>query len=345
MPALPRAPAQQQDIPTVPRMQAGRASTARENDRWSLKDVSTIYGYGFRSEDDTLTLEIYFVQERPKIVLEFFVGHPTEPIRPRASSSGHPMSVRALDRVVSKLQTCSDEHACYDQANTTLPRRILALDASHRTVSVRVVEKDGSTARDKYATLSHCWGQGWRCTLNKANLEDRKAGVPWKELPKTFQDAIRFCLRRDLHYLWIDSLCIIQDDPGDWQLESAKMADTYQNSYITLAATAAATRGIGMFPKKVYVLHGGPSPSVSLDLPAVYEVHAREPATHEGWAFQERLLSPRALHFCKEEMVWECRSVTGCECGSMPTLPNIKEHFTLGLWTGHRPKIRSPWPK
>ncbi|KAK8066653.1 HET-domain-containing protein [Apiospora hydei] len=327
-----------------------RGLQAKEDSSWSLKDVSTVYGYGFRSEHDTLTLEIYFVQERPKVVLEFFVTDFTKPlqceaIRPRASMNGHPMSARALNWVISKLQTCNDEHACYGQAKTPLPRRILALDASHRTVSVKVVEKDGSTAREKYAALSHCWGQGLRCTLTKANLEDMKAGVPWKELPKTFQDAIRFCLRLDLHYLWIDSLCIIQDDPGDWQVESAKMADIYQNSYITLAATAAASGDIGMFPRKS---RWSKEPKVSFTdssgsiswigvrhrlshwtFPMSTKSMRENPLLTRGWAFQERLLSPRVLHFCNEELVWECRSITTCECGSMPVLPSIKQQFAV----------------
>ncbi|KAK8017326.1 hypothetical protein PG993_013652, partial [Apiospora rasikravindrae] len=326
-----------------------RGLQAKEDGSWSLKDVSTIYGYGFRSEYSTLTLEVYFIQHRPKLLLEFFdPGHKKslqwEAIRPRTSISGHPMSIRALAWVKSKLQTCIDEHNCCDQAKTLLPRRILALDASHRCISVRVVQHD-SAVDGRYAALSHCWGQGLPCTLTKANLGDREAGVSWKELPKTFQDAIRYCLRLDVHYLWIDSLCIIQDDPGDWQSESAKMADIYQNAYITLGATAAASGSIGLFPQKSrwskeprlqVAQSAGHAVSIGVrrglshwTYPMSEKLAGENPLLARGWVFQERLLSPRVLHFCKEEMVWECRSVTSCECGSMPVLPNSKGHLTL----------------
>ncbi|KAG4433188.1 hypothetical protein IFR05_011323 [Cadophora sp. M221] len=61
------------------------------------------------------------------------------------------------------------------------------------------------------------------------------------------EDAIEVAKRLGLRYLWIDSVCIIQDDEEDWERESSKMADVYQNSYITIAATCAADSSVGMF--------------------------------------------------------------------------------------------------
>ncbi|KAK6849256.1 hypothetical protein PG995_013089 [Apiospora arundinis] len=230
----------------------------KEDDSWSLKDVSTLYGYGFR-DDNTLILEIYFIEDRPRAVLEFYhAGHhdgirgqplPWKAIKPRTPFTSHPMSDQALSWVKSKLQTCIDTHECYDRANSHLPHRILAFDASDECISVRLMVSEPATS-DKYAALSHCWGQSLRCKLTSANLEDRKVGIPWEELPRTFQDAIRYCLRLDIHYLWIDALCIIQDYPEDWQRESAKMAEIYGNSFITLAATAAACGDDGLLPEE-----------------------------------------------------------------------------------------------
>ncbi|PQE03115.1 heterokaryon incompatibility protein [Rutstroemia sp. NJR-2017a BVV2] len=55
----------------------------------------------------------------------------------------------------------------------------------------------------------------------------------------TFQNAVQITRALGLRYLWIDSLCIIQDDKDDWQFESAKMANIYLGSCVTIAATAS----------------------------------------------------------------------------------------------------------
>ncbi|KAK6833331.1 heterokaryon incompatibility protein [Apiospora arundinis] len=262
----------------------------KQDDSWSLKDVSTLYGYGFR-DDNTLILEIYFIEDRPRAVLEFYhAGHhdgicgqplPWKAIKPRTPFTSHPMSDQALSWVKSKLQTCIDTHECYDRANSHLPHRILAFDASDECISVRLMVSEPATS-GKYAALSHCWGQSLRCKLTSANLEDRKVGIPWEELPRTFQDAIRYCLRLDIHYMWIDALCIIQDYPEDWQRESAKMAEIYGNSFITLAATAAACGDEGLFPKEPRLVE---EPVVCWKDPTghVFDLGVRRRRTH--WSF------------------------------------------------------------
>ena len=39
----------------------------------------------------------------------------------------------------------------------------------------------------------------------------------------------------DIRYLWIDSLCIVQDDPADWEAEAARMKDFYAEILFTIA--------------------------------------------------------------------------------------------------------------
>lgn len=78
-----------------------------------------------------------------------------------------------------------------------------------------------------------------RCTTVNSNMASRLAGIPWNELPNLFQHALDFTHKLDVEYLWIDSLCIIQDDETDWNLESTKMAGIYENAKLTLAASCA----------------------------------------------------------------------------------------------------------
>ncbi len=71
----------------------------------------------------------------------------------------------------------------------------------------------------------------------RANIEQMKTKIVFESLPKTFQDVISIARRLGIQYVWIDSLCIIQTDLLDWELESAKMSDIYANAYLTIAAS------------------------------------------------------------------------------------------------------------
>lgn len=73
------------------------------------------------------------------------------------------------------------------------------------------------------------------------------AGFLISSMPRTFQEAIEVCRSLDIKYLWIDSLCIIQDSAEDWLSEAVRMADIYSNAYINLAGTASETSDTGLF--------------------------------------------------------------------------------------------------
>lgn len=73
--------------------------------------------------------------------------------------------------------------------------------------------------------------------------------IPWAELPNTFQDAITVTRMLGLKYIWIDSLCIVQDDAQDWEREAAKMAIIFEAAYVTIAATAASNGSVCIFLK------------------------------------------------------------------------------------------------
>lgn len=82
-----------------------------------------------------------------------------------------------------------------------------------------------------YVTLSHCWGQTdsiHSIQTERHNLRDHKKVIKFLSLPKTFQDAVTLCRELGIKYLWIDSLCIIQNDEADWVTESAKMGSIYE---------------------------------------------------------------------------------------------------------------------
>jgi hypothetical protein len=152
---------------------------------------------------------------------------------------------------MTRLKVCERKHSCHSHSATTLPKRTLSFQKSmDGRIDVKLVEN--SMEKGRYIALSHCWGSAQHCTLTSKTLPEFKFSIPWHILPKTFQDAIIFSTKLDVYYIWIDALCIIQDAPTDLEIESAKMADIYQDSYLTLAATGSSNDVGGCFPRGEY---------------------------------------------------------------------------------------------
>jgi len=87
-------------------------------------------------------------------------------------------------------------------------------------------------------------------TTTKDTLPERYSGILWQNLPLSFQDAITATAELGIRYLWIDSLCIVQDDATDWSEQSSKMAEIYANSYINIALTRLADGHSGCFSER-----------------------------------------------------------------------------------------------
>ena len=79
----------------------------------------------------------------------------------------------------------------------------------------------------RYATLSHCWGDLKLVNLTKDNFKSFCDEIPGSALSRTYSDAFEIVRYFGLDYIWIDSLCIMQDDSWDWHKESALMSDVY----------------------------------------------------------------------------------------------------------------------
>lgn len=121
------------------------------------------------------------------------------------------------------------------------------------------------------------------------------------------------------------------------------MASIYQNAFVTLAATTSSSGSEGCFsmhhkPVREHKLYHGASKTEALSVreklkhwpvsPTKVSTQLY-PLLSRGWAFQERYLSPRVLHFCQQELVWECREETVCECGGISTTRNSHERLLL----------------
>lgn len=174
-----------------------------------------------------------------------------------------------------------------------------------------------------YLTLSYRWAKDPTVLLLESRLDAFRQGASISNLPKTFQDAITVARRLSTRYLWIDSLCIIQDSPEDWARESVLMHDFYANSACNIAASASESPNGGLFRnRKAEDVALG---YFTVDLPNLgpknFEIWDQYymnrltygPLTDRGWVFQERVLSPRVLHFSSTQIVWECFEMNKCE--------------------------------
>ena len=134
------------------------------------------------------------------------------------------------------------------------------------------------------------------------------------------------------HVPRIDSLCIIQDDVQDWQVESATMASIYNNAFLVIGANCAGSSDAGFMAAKGDAVPNYFIAEVENDDGSLSKVYARDsmphhdvvgpesyytkqgPLSNRGWALQEQLLSRRMVHFENIELFWECRTLMGCEC-------------------------------
>ncbi|KAK6606012.1 heterokaryon incompatibility protein [Botrytis cinerea] len=153
-------------------------------------------------------------------------------------------------------------------------------------------------------------------TLTTKNLEAFQQGLPISQLSKTFRDTVdvgkRLLRDFNVRYIWIDSLCIIQDSKPDWENEAPKMSQVYGNAFCCIAATSATDGSKGLFSPRNSMVEEVirininrsrypylPSPvSITILNKDKWLQFIREaPLNQRGWVVQERALTKRALQF------------------------------------------------
>ncbi|KXJ94985.1 heterokaryon incompatibility protein-domain-containing protein [Microdochium bolleyi] len=224
------------------------------------------------------------------------------------------------------LMGCSQNHsACASNIDANFrPSRLLYLGNPMGQVRLHTMAEYPEIL--EYMTLSHCWGPERSCSnkLLRSNIESFYEAVPDDALPQTFQDAIRVARHLGSKYLWIDSLCIIQDSVQDWNTESAMMGEIYRNSQCNIAATQALDSYEGcLYPRNPRVVQPEPLPQpedgedyetdndVCLyngsDPDRPYNLYTR------AWVLQEVLLAPRTLDCGRTQLYWRCDAMRASE--------------------------------
>lgn len=163
---------------------------------------------------------------------------------------GSDQNFRIAQNWISDCRNNHDPVTCPALADVELPTRLIDVGASEVYESMHLIETSRKE-RGRYLALSHCWGpEGTkRFVTSSQTLSSRLASISLDDMPPNFSDAVIITRRLGFRYLWIDSLCIIQDSKSDWEIESQKMGRIYTNAALTLAAAAAISSDGGMLTK------------------------------------------------------------------------------------------------
>lgn len=185
-------------------------------------------------------------------------------------------------------------------------------------------------------------------------MEKLAEGASISILPRTFQDAIKVCRHLEIRYIWIDSLCIVQDDIYDWERESKLMSEIYSRAACNIAADDNTSSDDGLFRTRptqttIPLLYISPDKwkpaayrrwgragipagcSFLIEFSQWDDLIDKAPLNQRAWVFQERILAPRVLHFTKDQLLWECGSLIASETypQGMPFTSMWKSDFKM----------------
>lgn len=275
----------------------------------------------------------------------------------------------ALSWAKERLADCLENHALCRTTSSFVPTRLIDVRAINAQGDIALREKGQVPQGSAYVALSHCLGPNPRkeikCFTLPSNLASQLRRIPWTSLPRTFQDAVDLTRRLGLRFLWIDCVCIVQDDPDEYDWEVSRMFHVYHNARLTLAAQQGRTPGEGIYSKstperETYITLPQEVASrlaeedcrfdsqaaikmVGLQTDYVCPTYSRNferkydsaPLFTRAWVFQERLVSPRVLVFAASDLAWECKTTTTCECRreALPDRPDngVKVKYSKAL--------------
>ncbi|KAI1654949.1 HET-domain-containing protein [Daldinia decipiens] len=337
-----------------------------------LASLETIHWMVLHQEEDLFRLQYKLPESEKWVGLHYYTKDAHDPLsgifKPASDLEPNTASEKYLDQMKGWIDYCNEKHdICRSRLNTYLPTRVLDV---LRDPDFVFVYEPIDTDKGPYIALSHCWGGAVSSITTTETLNEKKDGISVESLPRTFQDAIFVTRKLQCRYLWIDSLCIIQDSLEDWKNEASRMADVYGNSYVTIAATASADSNGGLFYRhdildarhtaKRCTEAGQPvivnvRPTLEhtpyfFSTPYGLDPSRRAPLLERSWCFQEYLLSPRVLSFTQWEILWVCLSKRSCNCGTynenireIVSSSDLKARFDSQLLKSSSKELRLLW--
>lgn len=174
--------------------------------------------------------------------------------------------------------------------------------------------------RSHYTALSYCWGGPQAFTTTTQSYPDFVRGVSLETMPKTIQDAVQVTQQLDIRYLWVDALCIIQDDAMDVATEINTMTAVFKNVVVVISAEVASSVQEGFLKQELPVSaiklpYNDPDLNSSVRGQYVWLVD-EDPRkvtdiSTRGWVFQEFMLARWLLIYTRHGPIWSCISEQG----------------------------------
>ncbi|KAK4225661.1 heterokaryon incompatibility protein-domain-containing protein [Podospora fimiseda] len=187
-----------------------------------------------------------------------------------------------------------------------------------------------------YVTLSYCWGEKQELLTTKENLSDHLEEIPKHRLPETIANAVDLCRALGVRYLWVDSLCILQDDDEEKLVEIGNMSSICQSSTFTIIATSAEKVSDGFLGgnqidiRLPLYIDQSTLGTIQLAVERWWDTGAsyNQPGFRRAWMFQEYLLPPRALVFNSSQVLLKCQGISD---GALTPILDTNIKFYVGI--------------
>jgi len=236
-------------------------------------------------------------------------------------------SAETRSRITTWIEQCTDTHdICKEgQEVAWLPSRLLEISDVRGDLYLRLRDRS-ELQSGRYCTLSHRWGASGSKSLqlNADSLSSFRNGIAVSILKPAFRDMVDLTWRLGLRLIWIDCMCIIQDNSQDWRDESALMGKVYANSWLNVSANAKKASRAGLYAARCvsrnlarFCAQYDESGEVTIwTVTAQFEWSEEveeAPVNTRAWVLQERILSPRIVHMSSNQVYWECRQLQASE--------------------------------
>lgn len=228
------------------------------------------------------------------------------------------------------------------------------LSQTNGAIALRIVQ-NLKGEQIEWACLSYSWGGDQPSKTTKANLGSRLESLPFAELPKTITDAIVVTARLGIKFLWIDALCLVQDDANDVAHEIATMPEIYTSGLCTISASRASSSEEGFLQDhqaddmhhdpvvlRVTCPNGIPG-QINLSNRGSEYRYSKEPIHTRAWCYQERVLSPRIIDFGHTQLQWICKSKRYADGGRVDRAANTDAILEGSFRSMSRRELHENW--
>ncbi|KAK0646888.1 heterokaryon incompatibility protein-domain-containing protein [Cercophora newfieldiana] len=297
-----------------------RLTARRENILTQLEEAFFVCPIRFKTTYGNPALYICSAKEVAEATAAAGQGVVAAVKRPRQSMAFRPLHISAgnlgrplrepstldFDWVRERMALCDERDVGKQDFSHNVPVRAIDVE------DMCIVDVESGT---RYLTLSYTWGDITQPKLTRA-LEPqlRQPGGLWallESVPLTIRDAMTLTRKIGERLLWVDALCIIQDDPADLKRSLGEMGEIYRNSVLTICAccgqdAAYGLPGVRPGTRKTEQL-GSVVGGIVLGniLPASEAVETSKWSTR-GWTMQEKVLSQRKLQITDHCALWWC---------------------------------------